>query len=478
MSINIITYQKEIKGLNIDESLNTKIIANENKLKALFKITNKKRQYHSTDHKPVNRERNNKKKMKRKISNNNYSDFDDNESKIQKNLIGFFSQKRNISINDIDLDNSSKKPKKIIEVNRKLKFLKNHSKKTTISNPNSNRKNQNIKNINNINYKRINPNKRKQKEEIYLNQKMNNNLNNSNNFCKDSSTIDYSVKSERCLSPSVKSLNVDQMIERFKRRESEKKEWVEEQMKKKEEEEKKFCSYAPKIDKNSKKINSKYKGDFFERQKTRDEERKKREEKLKITLNKKREEEINKTNYLLNKKFKAKKKENSLNNINSNSTILQRNKKLKTNNVINKLYEWEERRKEKIKEKRKINNENIEKINHIPTINKRSVSMAELKKQKYNDKNIFDRLSKNDRDSVEKKKLLAQLYTPSFQPMINTKKIKKKESNKSKNLKGDNNEENDKNIESRLISFSNQNIKDEEIQKLYRNVIFHNKKKV
>lgn len=153
MSINIITYQKEIKGLNIDESLNTKIIANENKLKALFKITNKKRQYDSTDHKPVNRERNNKKKMKRKISNNNYSDFDDNESKIQKNLIGFFSQKRNISINDIDLDNSSKKPKKIIEVNRKLKFLKNHSKKTTISNPNSNRKNQNIKNINNITIK-------------------------------------------------------------------------------------------------------------------------------------------------------------------------------------------------------------------------------------------------------------------------------------------------------------------------------------
>ena len=70
--------------------------------------------------------------------------------------------------------------------------------------------------------------------------------------------------------------------------------------------------------------------------------------------------------------------------------------------------------------------------------------MAELKKHKYNDKNIFDRLSKNDRDSVEKKKLLAQLYTPSFQPMINTKKIKKKESNKSKNLKGDNIEENER----------------------------------
>ena len=47
---------------------------------------------------------------------------------------------------------------------------------------------------------------------------MHNNLNNSNNLCKDSSTIDYSVKSERCLSLSVKSLNVDQMIERFKRK--------------------------------------------------------------------------------------------------------------------------------------------------------------------------------------------------------------------------------------------------------------------
>ena len=478
MSINIMTYQKEMKYLDIDESLNTKIIANENKLKALFKITNKKRQCHSTEHKPVNREGNNKKKMKRNISNNYYSDFDDNDSKIQKNLIRFFSPKRNISISDIDLDNSSKNQKKIIEVNRKVKFLKKHSNKTTISNLHSNRKNQNITNINNNNYKRISSIKTKQKEEVYLNPKMHNNLNNSNNLCKDSSTIDYSVKSERCLSPSVKSLNVDQMIERFKRGESKKKEWVEEQKKKKEEEEKKLCSYAPKIDKNSKKINSKYKGDFFQRQKTRDEQKKKREEKLKITLNKKREEEINKTNYLLNKKLKSKKKENSLNNINSNSTILQRNKKLKISNVINKLYEWEERRKEKIKEKRKINNENIEKIDHIPKINKRSVSMAELKKHKYNNKNIFDRLSKNDPDSVEKKKLLVQLYTPSFHPMINTKKLKKKESNKSKNLKEDNNDESDKHIESRLVSFSNKNLKDEEIQQLYRNVIFHHKKKI
>ena len=59
MSLNFFTmYKKDLKGLDIDASLNRKIIQNENKLQALFKISKKKKVSHSIDQNGINKERN------------------------------------------------------------------------------------------------------------------------------------------------------------------------------------------------------------------------------------------------------------------------------------------------------------------------------------------------------------------------------------------------------------------------------------
>ena len=244
--------------------------------------------------------------------------------------------------------------------------------------------------------------------------------------------------------------------------------WIESQKKKKEEEERKLCSYAPKINKNSKKINLKFKDDFLGRQKLKDEQKKKKEEKLIAFLNKKKEEEINKSNILLKKK-----------NTKSKGVSMEKNKKLKIDNAINKLYQWDEKRKEKISERRKKNKETIEGNKHIPTINKRSASMAELKNKKYSNKSAFDRLSKLDPEQVEKKRLLVQLYTPSFQPNIRVQKAKIEEDKEvfvKKGERQDTKKQKD-NQTNGIINLSNQYLSDDDIQELYRSTIFQKKKK-
>jgi len=115
------------------------------------------------------------------------------------------------------------------------------------------------------------------------NKRSKNTLNSNSTIHKDYSTIDYSVKSNRYFSPSNKNVNVSEMMERF--------------------------------------------------------------EKLKEFLSKKEEEEINKNNPLLNKKSKGK-KNSKLNSRDASSKTLNKNKKAKINNAINKLYAWDEKRKE------------------------------------------------------------------------------------------------------------------------------------
>jgi len=68
-------------------------------------------------------------------------------------------------------------------------------------------------------------------------------------------------------------------------------------------------------------------------------------EKLKEFLSKKEEEEINKNNPLLNKKSKGK-KNSKLNSQDASNKALNKNKKATINNAINKLYAWDEKRKE------------------------------------------------------------------------------------------------------------------------------------
>ena len=61
MSNNLINiYTKDLKELDIDESLNRKIIKNEGKFHALFNVLKKNKKIHSTDEKGIIRERNQK----------------------------------------------------------------------------------------------------------------------------------------------------------------------------------------------------------------------------------------------------------------------------------------------------------------------------------------------------------------------------------------------------------------------------------
>ena len=108
--------------------------------------------------------------------------------------------------------------------------------------------------------------------------------------------------------------------------------------------------------------------------------------------------------------------------------------------------------------------------------------MAELNKQKYKEKNIFNRLAQIDPVTVEKRKMLVELYTPTFKPNINTKKNKPKEENK-ENEGNEGNEEIEESSEEKqfeikgITSLSNKYINDDDIQELYRNALFQNKNK-
>jgi len=486
MSLNSLTiYKQELDDLDIDEFLNRKIMQNENKLQALFNISKKKRESHSTDQKGINKERNkiiqknnNKnntnKKQPRNFTSYYYNHFNDNDydfdhdHEMKKNLSQFYSP--NTMISDYDFNEKNNKPSKVIKVNQNIKKVKKESNKTSSKNLYSTRNNKINNKIRNYEYK--------PKRKLNISARNNNNHSkirknsinsNSNTLHKDYSTIDYSVKSERYL----KNVNVEKMMDRFQKDEDRKKEWLENQKKKREEEEKKTCSHVPKINKVSQKINLKLKDDFLERQKLKDEQKKKKEEKLKEFLNKKKEEEINNNNPLLKEKKKTKDKE-ILNSSTTTSKTANKKQKVEINNAINKLYEWDKKRKEKIRQKRKTKKENMEQFDHVPKINKRSASMAEFNKKKYKEKDIFNRLAQKDPYMVEKRKLLEDLYTPSFKPNINTKKVKYKNENENE----DNDNSGEKNLKSKGVKkLEDHYLSDDDIQELYRNAIFKSKKK-
>ena len=177
--------------------------------------------------------------------------------------------------------------------------------------------------------------------------------------------------------------------------------------KNKEERDNKTYLYKPTINKKSKEITSKNKEDFYTRQKKLMEEHKRKDELLREKIRKKEKEEINKNNILLS----------------NNSALKEGNKKERKKSVdetINKLFEWEIKRKEKlnnkIKEKDKENNLIINK----PQINKKSLKI----KVKRNPDKLINRLYKVDiKKRKEKQEYLNILYTPSFQPKILDKNI-------------------------------------------------------
>jgi hypothetical protein len=305
MSLNSLTiYEKDLEGLELDAFLHRKIMQNENKLQSLFNIPKKKRASHSTDQKGINKEinkiiknsTNTNKKQPRNFTSYYYNQFNDNdnEHEMKKNLSQYYSP--NTMISDLDLNEKyNNKPLNVIKVNQNMKKVKNTSNKPSGKKLYSTRNNNKNKKYEYKPKRKLNINVHNNNSKTKI--RKNSTNSNSNTLHKDYSTIDYSVKSERYL----KNVNVEKMMDRFQKDEDRKKEWIENQKKKREEEEKKTCSHVPKINKVSQKINLKLKDDFLERQKLKDEQKKKKVEKLKEFLNKKNEEEINKNNPLLNK---------------------------------------------------------------------------------------------------------------------------------------------------------------------------------
>ena len=131
-----------------------------------------------------------------------------------------------------------------------------------------------------------------------------------------------------------------------------------------------------------------------------------------------------------------------------NKKNIDKHRKKSVDETINKLYEWDIKRKEKIineikkKEKEKAKDIHLQKK---PKINKNSLKLAENK----NKKELINRLYKDDVvKRREKKEYLSQLYTPTFHPIVSRKKnirispIKKR----NKNNRNDNQIQNENKI--------------------------------
>ena len=223
------------------------------------------------------------------------------------------------------------------------------------------------------------------------------------------------------LNDSLKSsVSIKYMLERFDERERQKKEKIEKLKKLKEEEEKKYYTHIPKICKKTEELTKKIKDDFLTRQKIYNEKKNINEKKLKENILKNEQEKINKNNFILQKKIK----ENASvgDNINTSfiSDISSCNRSMvEIEHSISKLFEWDNKRKEKIIKKQKDISFEIEKNKHIPDINKKSKSMVNKDKNRNKSESIFDRLSKEDDYIKAKKMILEELYMPTFKPNIN-----------------------------------------------------------
>ena len=207
------------------------------------------------------------------------------------------------------------------------------------------------------------------------------------------------------------------MINRFKEDKKKRDKNIEKKREEIKNNEKQLYTYRPLLNKKSKKYCSMDKDNFLERQKKYDEKMKEKEKRYIEDLKKKEQEEIDNNNCLLKKK-------------NRKESDTKINKKESVDKMINDMYEWEKRRKEKLEKKQNEKKNNIEtKYDYKPKINERSNSIAK-NKNRLKDPDVFSRLAKEDKLLKEKRKLLIELYTPSFKPNTARKEIRPKKKKK------------------------------------------------
>ena len=340
-----------------------------------------------------------------------YQELFDNK---MKNFINLKLNRKKAKIKFNSNDNLNKPNKRVIhspsvkEMFSDDEIIQNHKIKNnyyTKINYNSNKtyKNKNKNNYKNMNIKYVNSN-----DNLYSNKtKM------TKDYLEDDA-ISFKSKSKAnrqgSLNTSMSNNSSEkffQTYERFKESQQKQKEKLEYMKKALEDKEKKICVFKPKINKKSELIKDEY---YLKQQRKLEQLRKKNEE-LKLII----------------KKGEA--KELYLNSI---------SKKCKNNERINKLYEWENNRKYKIKEKQITAKELQQKeVLKKPTINKNSRKLvmlnyhkyikgsknnkknAELKESKDNMSSIFERLYIDDiQKREERRKILSQIYTPTFTPKL------------------------------------------------------------
>ena len=347
-----------MKKLEIDISLTLKIIENENKLKKLFNSTNKRNRYNSTDYKYYNTEKVSENENLSSSKNDNIENVKQslrNKNVYDKNVINQISSQKTMEI-------EKKNSKKIIKVNKSKNSKVNSQRKENKRNNTS-------------------------KSDLSLNPFANTTRNNPINSFHHNSTAKTPLNRNIT---SIKYMNVERMITRFRENEEKIKEWIKKERTKKEIEENKHYQNSPKINNRSKKINLKIKDGFLLRlQKSEDEKQQKAEILKEFLKNKKIEEE---------KKHKGLKVKSR-----TKHTNLSTGKKI--SETLNKFQAIEEKRKAKINIKRKI--KFPKEINNafIHKINKRSTSMAELRKLNYSTNNLLERFTIFGKYSIKKKNI-------------------------------------------------------------------------
>ena len=347
-----------MKKLEIDISLTLKIIENENKLKKLFNSTNKRNRYNSTDYKYYNTEKVSENENLSSSKNDNIENVKQslrNKNVYDENIINQLSSQKTMEI-------EKKNSKKIIKVNKSKNSKVNSQKKENRRNNTS-------------------------KSDLSLNPFVNTIRNNPINSFHHNSTAKTPLNRNIT---SIKYMNVERMITRFRENEEKIKEWIKKERTKKEIEENKHYQNSPKINNRSKKINLKIKDGFLLRLQKSEDEKQQKAEILK--------------EFLKNKKIEEEKKHKGL-KVKSRTKHTNMSTGKKISETLNKFHAIEEKRKAKINIKRKI--KFPKEINNafIHKINKRSTSMAELRKLNYSTNNLLEHFTIFGKYSIKKKNI-------------------------------------------------------------------------
>ena len=302
----------------------------------------------------------------------------------------------------------------------------------------------------------------KNNKNINIDETINRLYQNNNNKNKKITNEEETNKSSKSF------IDFNQTIERFEQDIKKRNENIEKKKILKEKIEKQKYTYKPTMCKGSKKYNEdNIKENFLERQQNFIDKKELKREIIKTEINK--EEEEDKLQSAPNPKIKK-----------------------SFRNYLNSMEKWEKERLDKIERKKRELEEKIDKeFDYMPKIDEKSAKIAEKNKLRQKQPNTFIRLAEQDKIIKEKKKILAEMYTPSFQPFcyeplnLNI-KYQPKNFFEENNLnsfeqdeESDNNEEKEEGENIDDFDFQQDIMKftDEQVNNTLRGSLFHHKKK-